>query len=207
MNYNIIVDMGGVLMQHNMPGCIAAFEQLMGKAEMQAVLGLGGNGEGAAKSLMEDFECGRVTEEDFVETIRKASKPGTTAEQIVAAWNMMHGGIPQERLEQLREWHDKGCHLVLLSNSNTIHKRDVETNYDMSMFDRCIYSQEVGAHKPERAIYEAVMEYLKIQGWDKLPTLFIDDIAINREVGEEFGWKGFESVKALAGDEEIGLNG
>jgi len=198
MNYNLIFDMGGVLMQHNLPGCITAFEQLMGKEQMRTVLGLGGNGEGAAKSLMEDFECGRVSEADFVETIRRSSRSGTTAQQIIDAWTMMHGGIPQERLEQIRKWHDAGCYVILLSNSNSIHKRDIETNYDMSMFDYSIYSHEVHAHKPERAIYEAVMQHLKFQGRDTIPTIFVDDIAINREVGEEFGWTCYESINSLA---------
>jgi len=197
--------MGGVLMQHNMPGSIAAFEQLMGSEQMQTVIGLGANGEGAANSLMEDFECGRVSEQDFVETIRRASKPGTTAEQIEAAWVMMHGGIPQERLEHIRQWHNEGAYVILLSNSNSIHQRDIKTNYDMSMFDHCIYSHEVHAHKPERAIYEVVQQHLKEQGREQIPTFFTDDIAINREVGEQFGWTCYDSIQSLASNIETNV--
>jgi len=190
--------MGGVLMQHNMPGCIAAFTDLMGAANMQSALGLGSNGEGSANSLMEDFECGRVSEDEFVDAILRASKPGTTRQQVVDAWVMMHGGIPQWKLERIRGWHDAGHHVLLLSNSNAIHKRDVETNYDMSMFDQCFYSHLIHAHKPELAIYEAVQAFLQQKGWDTLPTIFVDDIAINRTVGEQFGWTTYSDISELA---------
>ncbi len=184
-------------MQHNMQGCIAAFERLIGRKPMQTLLGLNNNGEGSAASLMEQYECGGISEEDFILAIRDLCQPGTTNEQIVDAWMMMHGGIPQERLEQVREWHNEGHHILLLSNSNTIHKRDIENKYDMSMFDCCIYSHEVGASKPNTAIYDVVMQTLHEKGWDKEPIIFVDDIAANREVGEQYGWKTFESLEEL----------
>ncbi|MCQ2348014.1 MAG: hypothetical protein MJZ65_02375 [Paludibacteraceae bacterium] len=194
MIYNIILDMGGVLMQHNLPGCIAAFERLMGSERMQSVLGLSANGEGTYNSLMEQYERGSVSEEEFIRTIRENSLPGTTDEQVADAWVLMHGGIPQERLEQVRQWHNAGHHTLLLSNSNTLHKRDIETHYDMSMFDVCIYSHIVGASKPSPAIYDAVMQTLRDKGWDQNPTIFVDDIAANREMGERYGWRTFESL-------------
>ena len=39
----IILDLGGVLMRHNMPECLARFERLLGKEQMAQVLGLQSN--------------------------------------------------------------------------------------------------------------------------------------------------------------------
>lgn len=51
-----------------------------------------------------------------------------------------------------------GYRLVLLSNTNSIHIRWIESNYEvLSQFDACVLSHEVGALKPERAIYDVAI--------------------------------------------------
>jgi len=195
--YNLLFDMGGVLMGHNLPGCIAELTRLMGADHMQSVLGLCPNGEGVEHSMMEDFECGRVSEEEFVTRLMEASQPGTTRQQLIDAWMLMHAGIAPWKLEQLRHWHDAGHHILLLSNSNPIHRRDILEHYDMSMFDQCFYSHLIGAAKPDPRFYDAVTTYLSEQGWAELPTLFVDDLEANRTMGEHYGWRTFASIPDL----------
>lgn len=48
----IILDMGGVLMQHNMPECIARFSRILGEEQMEHILGMKPNAEGIPDSLM-----------------------------------------------------------------------------------------------------------------------------------------------------------
>lgn len=195
--YNLIFDMGGVLMSHNVPGCIVELIRLMGEDQMRSVLGLCPNGEGLEHSLMEDFECGRVSEADFIEKLRRACPAGTTAQQIVDIWNIMHAGIAPWKLEQIRLWHEAGHHILLLSNSNSIHRQDILTHYDMSSFDQCFYSHLLGAQKPDPKFYDAVMRYLQQQGWDTLPTVFVDDLQANRAMGEQYGWRTYESIEQM----------
>ena len=57
----IILDMGGVLMQHNMPECIRRFQEMLGNRVMQNVLGLASNGEGIEDTLMEQYEKGEIS--------------------------------------------------------------------------------------------------------------------------------------------------
>ena len=117
----IILDMGGVLMQHNMPECIARFSRILGEEQMEQILGMKPNAEGIPDSLMEQFECGLVDADIFVDTIHAHAVAGTTRQDIIDAWNTMHAGIPAYRLDMIRAWKAKGHHLILLSNNNALH--------------------------------------------------------------------------------------
>lgn len=197
MQQILIFDLGGVLMQHNMPGCIAAFTRLMGADTMQQVLGLCPNGEGVDGSLMDRFECGLVSEQEFINTLLSASKEGTTAADIVSAWNTMHAGIPQDRLERIRQWHNQGYHTILLSNNNALHYRDVMDHYDMSMFDTCFASHILHVRKPDSGIFAHVQNFISKQSWSSLPICFVDDLEVNRVSAETFGWRTFPDIITL----------
>lgn len=189
----IILDMGGVLMQHNMPECIARFTAILGEDKMKSILGLAPNGEGITDSLMERYERGEISTDYFVETIMEHAKEGTTREEVIEAWNTMHGGIPAERLEHIKKWKEAGHQLYLLSNNNDLHWNDIHSKYDMSMFEHCFASHLLHLSKPDILIYEAVDHQL--HAWEcKLPFYFVDDIAINRATAERLGWKTFETI-------------
>ena len=189
----IILDMGGVLMQHNMPECIARFTAILGEDKMKSILGLAPNGEGITDSLMERYERGEISTDYFLETIMEHAKEGTTREEVIEAWNTMHGGIPAERLEHIKKWKEAGHQLYLLSNNNDLHWNDIHSKYDMSMFEHCFASHLLHLSKPDILIYEAVDHQL--HAWEcELPFYFVDDIAINRATAERLGWKTFETI-------------
>lgn len=183
----IILDMGGVLMLHNMPECIKRFQAMLGTRVMQNVLGLASNGEGIEDTLMEQYEKGDISTDEFINTILQYASQGTTREEVIAAWNTMHGGIPFERLEQIKTWKAAGHRLFLLSNNNELHWQDIHQVYDMSVFEHCFASHLMHTSKPALAIYEAVDAHLKALGCEQ-PFHFVDDIAINRHVAEILGW-------------------
>lgn len=197
MQQILIFDLGGVLMQHNMAGCIAAFTRLMGTDAMQHVLGLRPNGEGVDGSLMDRFECGLVSEQAFIETLLNVSRKGTSPADIVEAWNTMHAGIPLERLERIRQWKDAGNLILLLSNNNALHYRDVMEHYDMSMFDYCFASHLLHVRKPDAAIFAHVQQFINQQPWSSLPICFVDDLEANRLAAESFGWRTFPDINSL----------
>lgn len=189
----IILDMGGVLMQHNMPECIARFTAILGEEKMKTILGLAANGEGTADSLMEQYERGDISTDYFVDTILEQAKQGTTREEVIAAWNTMHGGIPAERLQHIQQWKDAGHHLFLLSNNNELHWEDIFSHYDMSMFEHCFASHLLHISKPDPRIYKVVDNQLRT--WKCEPPFhFVDDIAINRETAEQLGWQTYENI-------------
>ena len=192
----IILDMGGVLMNHNMPECIARFTNILGEVAMKQILGLGSNGEGTANSLMEQYERGDISTDAFIEGIMQHAQRPTCREEIIAAWNAMHGGIPVERLQLIQSWKDAGHRLFLLSNNNDLHWHHILSLYNMSMFEYCFASHLMHKSKPDPQIYQEVDNQLRT--WKcELPFHFVDDIAINRQEGEKIGWKTYETIYEL----------
>lgn len=189
----IILDMGGVLMNHNMPECIARFTDILGEEQMKTILGLATNGEGTADSLMEQYERGDISTDAFVNGIMQHAQRPTSREEVIAAWNAMHGGIPAERLQHIQQWKDAGHRLFLLSNNNDLHWEHILSQYNMSMFEHCFASHLMHMSKPDPRIYESVDNQLR--KWQcELPFHFVDDIAINRETAEALGWKTYETI-------------
>ena len=189
----IVLDMGGVLMNHNMPECIARFTDILGESRMKTILGLASNGEGTADSLMEQYERGDISTDAFIDGIMQHAQRTTTRQEIIDAWNAMHGGIPQERLQLIQSWKDAGHRLFLLSNNNDLHWHHILSLYDMSMFEYCFASHLLRMSKPDPRIYEAVDKQLHEWGCEQ-PFHFVDDIAINREAAEQLGWKTYETI-------------
>ena len=193
----IILDMGGVIMNHNMPECIARFTDILGEEHMKTILGLASNGEGTADSLMELYERGDISTDAFIDGIMQYAQRPTTREEIIAAWNAMHGGIPQERLQLIQSWKDAGHRLFLLSNNNELHWEHILSQYDMSMFEYCFASHLLHLSKPDPRIYEAVDKQLREWGCES-PFYFVDDILINRETAEQLGWQTYSTLAALS---------
>ena len=192
----IILDMGGVLMLHNMPECIARFTDILGEEKMKTILGLASNGEGIGDSLMEQYERGEISTDAFIDGIMLHAQRPTTREEVIAAWNAMHGGIPEERLQLIQSWKDAGHRLFLLSNNNELHWEHILSQYDMSMFEHCFASHLMHMSKPDPRIYEAVDEQLR--AWNCEPPFhFVDDIAINRKAAAQLGWKTYETIYAV----------
>ena len=206
----IILDLGGVLMRHNMPECLARFERLLGKEQMAQVLGLQSNAEGTLDSLVDKYEKGDISTDTFVDTILAHSYEGATREEVVAAWNSMHGGIPVERLQRIQQWADTGHHLYMLSNNNDLHWHHVFSHYDLSMFRHCYASHLLHLAKPDPRIYQAVDQAIREQeGLQETPQLhealgdnhsfyFVDDLEANRLPAEQLGWSTFASLDELA---------
>ena len=205
----IILDLGGVLMRHNMPECLARFERLLGKEQMAQVLGLQSNAEGTLDGLVDKYEKGDISTDTFVDTILAHSYEGATREEVVAAWNSMHGGIPKERLQLIRQWADAGHHLYMLSNNNDLHWHHVFSHYDLSMFRHCYASHLLHLAKPDPRIYQAVDQAIREQEGlqetpqslgalaDNHPFYFVDDLEANRLPAEQLGWRTFASLDEL----------
>ena len=169
---------------------------MLGNRVMQNVLGLASNGEGIEDTLMEQYEKGEISTDDFITTILQYASQDTTREEVIAAWNTMHGGIPVERLQQIQQWKAAGHRLFLLSNNNELHWEDIHQVYDMSVFEHCFASHLMHMSKPALNIYEAVDAHLKSLGCEQ-PFHFVDDIAINRHVAEILNWKTYPSLADL----------
>lgn len=194
----LVFDLGGVLVRHNMPGCIAAFTALMGEENMHLVLGLASNGEGVADSLMDEYECGNVTTKQFVAQILKYCKSGTTEEDVKKAWITMHGGMMNEEWQIVKSLHSQGFRTFLLSNNNEMHWQHALSQIDGHIndyFDDVFLSHLMHCRKPDKKIFETVNAAI---GSKPQNTVFIDDIEENRQAATNaVGWRTLTSVKQL----------
>lgn len=215
----IIFDLGGVLMMHNMPLCIQKFQNILGKNYSK--LGLLDNGEG--HGLMLQYEQGLISTEQFVDSILSYALPGTTAEQVLDAWDAMHLCIPDDKmqlLDQIRQMRNPAGQpylIAMLSNNNAEHWRHTTTAYPTlaAHFDQLYLSHLVHMSKPNPEFYRYIIGSLSdecrkcvVHNTDKgstrepfeyLPeeTIFVDDIEANRLVGESFGWQTCDSIESL----------
>ena len=101
--------------------------------------------------------------------------------------------------------------MAIISNTNEAHIVHAEATYSFfSLFKARIYSHQVKAMKPDRAIYQAALKALG--GIDPLEVLFIDDIEDNILGAVKLGWQtihlrpGVDLREALASYDLKGLD-
>ena len=203
MDVNTIVfDLGGVIINLNVPRCVANFKRLMGEENVRTVLGIDDEGEGivavsaATKQLMHDYEYGNITTDDFLRSIQSYCHPGTSIEDIRAAWLSMLDELPQERLDYIASLRRAGYRTILLSNSNELHWDPIWEQYRLGeYFDAVFASHHLHMAKPNQEIFDYVAREANI---DSARTIYVDDLEKNRAAGEKYaGWKTVENIEKL----------
>ena len=181
---NIVFDLGGVLVDLDFKAAInglqkAGFANV--KEQLQAF---------DCEGIFQKFELGEMTADEFRSAIRENSTVSLTDEEVDGLWNAMLLEVPREKLELIL--HLRGKYMVyLLSNTNSIHWDYVcknAFNYRGfrvdDYFEETFLSYEMHLAKPDKAIFEKVLEEANL-----LPeeTLFIDDSEANCQAAEELG--------------------
>ena len=77
------------------------------------------------------------------------------------------------------------CKIAILSNLMPFDKKRIDNQYGLDEFDYVYLSFEIGLKKPDKQIYEYVLDDLKI---DAKNILFIDDDTDNILMAKECGW-------------------
>lgn len=182
---NIIFDLGGVLLNIDYHKTADAFKAL-GAYQFDEFYSQAG-----ANHLFEALETGGISEDDFYESIYKFCTPGTTTEQIQAAWNAILLDFRKDSLTELEKLKGK-YNLYLLSNTNSIHL----TSFNQSLmeetghgslddfFIRSYYSHIIKMRKPYVETYNWV---LRDGNMEAAETLFIDDSIVNINGANEAG--------------------
>ena len=198
----IVFDLGGVIIDLNVPRCVANFKRLMGEENVRNILGIDDEGEGvvavsaATKQLMHDYEYGNITTNEFLHSLQEYCYAGTTIEDIRAAWLSMLDKLPQEKLDYIAALRQKGYKTVLLSNSNELHWDPIWEQYGLgNYFDNVFASHHLHMAKPNQEIFDHVVREANI---DCAHTIYVDDLEKNRKAGEKYaGWETCESIDEL----------
>lgn len=142
--------------------------------------------------LFLDYEKGTISSEEFRAGIREMTGNADLAdEQIDKIWNSMLLDIPLARLELLLQLSEK-YRLFVLSNTNAIHvpalNKIVENVSGKpnihAFFEKVYFSYEVKMRKPEREIYEHVLNDSQLKSEE---TLFLDDKEENLVAAQAVG--------------------
>jgi len=151
---------------------------------------------GVQDPIFDAFDRGHVTAHEFRTFIRdRSGNPELKDEEIDAAWNSLLLGVDEGTHDILAELNKK-YRTFLLSNINPIHyeyimkylKDEFGFENNDHLFEKTYYSHLIGIRKPDKAVFEKV---LNENGLKPEETLFIDDIAANLEPAKALGIQTF----------------
>jgi HAD superfamily hydrolase (TIGR01509 family) len=183
----IIFDLGGVIMDIDVKQTLRAFSGL-GLHNVHEYFG-----HGFAASFFRDHEAGRISDDEFLQEIKKLLKGEVSDEAVIDAWNALLLRFPPERIKLLEDLKNR-YRLFLYSNTNAIHKEKFTEIYRQAYsgelddhFEKAYYSHELGQRKPDPAGFEQI---IRENGLDPKQTLFVDDALMNVEGAIKAGLKG-----------------
>lgn len=131
-----------------------------------------------------DYEAARISEEYFLKKMLEALDNKIDADTFCRYFSEIF--IINEDVASLLPVIKKNYKLVLLSNTNDIHRRYGWQQYKfIENFDKLILSHEVGFVKPEEEIYKAVEAYTQKPSDEHI---FIDDVPEYAEGAKKLGW-------------------
>ncbi len=180
----LIFDLGGVIINLDLPKCIQNFKQL-GVINFENYLSNFGQ-----KGFFLQFEKGQIGVEDFRNEIWKLAINPLSDKQIDDAWCSFLCDIPNHKINLLLELKKK-FRLLLLSNTNPLHINVSTANefarYGLKIsdvFEKAYYSYEMGMAKPDDEIFNALLQDAGVNAGE---CLFLDDGIRNIENAGKLG--------------------
>jgi len=138
--------------------------------------------------LHRSFERGDLPEKEFLSIMLKALDNKIDAITFCKIYSEIFA--VNEDVVSLLPRLKESYKLVLLSNTNSIHKKYGWEQYSfIRYFDKLILSHEVNAVKPEEKIYKAVETFT---GLFPEEHIFIDDILEYVNGAKKLGWDGIQ---------------
>lgn len=183
----IIFDLGGVILDIDIKRTNNAFREL-GFEKIDDYFGLG-----HAAGFFRDYEDGSVSDEEFVEGVRKMLDYKVSEQDVIQAWNSLLIEFPEERINFLKELKND-YRLFLFSNTNGIHQQAFAKMYEEGfggvldeLFEKAYYSHTEGFRKPDATGF---LHILKENNLSPEETYFVDDAYVNVEAANKVGIKG-----------------
>jgi epoxide hydrolase-like predicted phosphatase len=183
----IVSDFGGVLTTPLIQS-FAAFQDQTGITPESLGNAMARMAEQTGKHPLFELECGRMTEEEFLRGL-EAEIAGTGEQQPHLQrfreiyFDALNPNPPMIGL--MEELRDRGLRMAMLTNN----VREWEPVWRSMLpvddiFEFVVDSAFVGCRKPDREIYQIVLERL---GLPAEVCLFIDDVEVNIEAAREIG--------------------
>lgn len=190
----VIFDWGGVLIENPTEGILRYSRE---------VLGIGAGCMLAAyRKLIPYLQEGRITEEEFWKGVRR--RTGAKGKLPASLWLEAFEHSYAEKGDVFavaRQLHASGCRTGILSNTEK-PARPIMTGEPYRIFDPIVLSWEVRSSKPQKKIFEVLIETLALPPSE---ILLVDDVEANIQAAGDLGLQGhlFTDAgtlrKALAG--------
>ena len=184
---NIVFDLGGVIMTICQEEAIKRFKSI-GLKNVENYLN-----PYTQTDIFGDIEEGKISAEQFREKLSELIGKEVTYEECKFAWLGYRQDVPLRNLDILRKLKVQGYKLILLSNTNPFMMSwglsgefDGNGNSLESYFDSLYLSYKLGVMKPNKKIFQYIIDNEKIQPSE---SLFIDDGERNINTARLLGFK------------------
>ena len=170
---NIIFDLGGVIINLDIPKTIEEFNKLTNKPFESIYNQL------QQSPIFDLFDKGQISEFNFFSEIQKSLGSDIPHHKLLFAWNAMLLDFPSHRLELLIQL-KSNYRLFLLSNTNETHVTAFEKSLQKQhghknlepFFEKVYYSCRMEMRKPDTEIFNYVLTNHRLNPQE---TIFIDD--------------------------------
>ena len=145
------------------------------------------------------YERGLVSSAEIHSLLQETSGKDLSYTEVLEAGSDIFTPRP-DMVDLIKTLKKQGYHLLLLSNTNEAHYQFIDKQFGLfDLFHHLILSFEIGAVKPERAIFE---EVLKHGHCPPHACYYTDDIPEYVQAAEKWGIKGhvFQSPALLLED-------
>jgi putative hydrolase of the HAD superfamily len=184
---NVLFDFGKVLLDFDNDNAKKHFKKLGVDDYEKHVMEL------HAQNVFNELETGKLSANQFINTISQKLNGSVSDKEIQNAWNSILMGYRTESMKHLERLKNR-FNLYLLSNTNALHHEQFDRilfnqlrvkSLD-SYFTKAYYSHQIGMRKPDKKIYEFVLNDAGIKATE---TLFIDDLPENIAVASSLGFQ------------------
>ena len=193
---NVVFDLGGVVVDLDIPSSIKAFAKLGIVPQGITLEELSRGGipkDWEMREMMHAMDIGDMSASEFVALMLKVAKPGTTEQNIVEAFNRIIR-LPRHRLEWLKRLR-KHYRVFLLSNIGELHWAETcrvaqSLGIDIEeCFDEVFLSYRLRMVKPDPRIFQHLTEATGIVPEE---TPYIDDLPDNIRAGQAIGLQAYK---------------
>lgn len=184
---NVLFDLGKVLLDFNNENAKNYFKKLGVDDYDKHVMAL------HSQNIFNELETGALSAEQFIKAISQKLNGSVSDADIQNAWNSILMDFRAESMMYLEKLKNQ-YNLYLLSNTNSLHHAEFDhilfnqlqvTSLD-SYFTKAYYSHQTGMRKPDRKIYELVLNDAEIAAAE---TIFIDDMPENVAAASALGFQ------------------
>ena len=186
---NIIFDLGGVILTLDPNQAVRRFEEIGVKDAVQRLDSYTQHG------IFGDLEHGLITAEEFRKSLSEMIGREVSHEECAYGWQGYAKELPERNKAILRQLHNEGYRLILLSNTNPYMMEWVNsTEFDGRghsigyYFDAMYLSYEMQLMKPSQDIFHRVLMTEQVSPSE---CLFIDDGPRNVAAASQMGIRTF----------------